>query len=224
MNESWTKSWTSVHVIAEMQPKKKKHTFKVISIVRTCVPLLCVKNTKVTIVAWEYPGAQSDPVSRLLEVWDCRKKDLKTSVSGHENASCHVESFGLWGWGVFWVAPGGGSAAVRRSGVWLCKWWSPRGSGPPGCPLSHTASWGLNIKVWSQWDKEKKLHLRQLEGKCSAQNLLYQNLIQVLMYEWHLRLWSDGGCVNFYIRTQNKMRKLNKKKFKVYSRSIKNML
>lgn len=108
-------------LLLKCSQKKKKHTFKVISIVRTCVPLLCVKNTKVTIVAWEYPGAQSDPVSRLLEVWDCRKKDLKTSVSGPENASCHVESFGLWGWGAFWVAPGGGSAAVRRSGVWLCK-------------------------------------------------------------------------------------------------------
>lgn len=38
--------------------------------------MLCVKNTKATTVACECPGAESDPVSRLWEVWDCRKKPL----------------------------------------------------------------------------------------------------------------------------------------------------
>lgn len=58
--------------------------------------LLRVKNGEQLLLLEDVPGHS---LTRRWDFWRC-VTPLKTSASGPRNASCHVESFVLWGWRV----------------------------------------------------------------------------------------------------------------------------
>lgn len=84
MNENWTKSWASVHVIAETEPNKKEaHIWS--DSESTCILLLCVKNTKKPLLLLE--NVLEHSLTWCQDFWKSvtpETKTSKTSVSGPE--------------------------------------------------------------------------------------------------------------------------------------------
>lgn len=145
------------------------------------------KRRKASVIPWGLNRAQSDPVLRLLQACDSRKKSFKPL--------CPALKCQLSHW-IFWPqrlkgasglsAAGGGSAVVHRSGVWLCKRRGRLhgGQGLLAAPfrLSHTAWGSLDIKSLVTM-RETDPHFRQLKGrKWSAEMKYTQEMRQKVVY------------------------------------------